>query len=543
MLDNYKLETYRKYRERYKEEYQDYWFDEIAAQRVIRFFENELHHQLGELAGQRVKLQHWQKRILRHFFGWKSIKTGLRKYKTLYLEVPRKNGKSILAAGLALYLLDADKEPAARVACFAANEDQIRDAVFEVAKGMVEINPKLSNRMKCFKKTITAYASAGNFQILSGSKKGKHGKNLSALIGDEVHEWDNREVMDALRTSMVTRAQPVEIYLTTAGYDRNSICFELHEYARNVNLGVIKDPTFLGVIYGADENDDWTDPKVWKKANPNLGVSVRLDFLRRECLKAQEVLAYENTFKRLHLNIWTEQDSRWLSLKTWDACKMEFTIDDFKGRSCILGVDLSISVDLGALSILIPPTEKPADFNFDKWSVIPVFFLPKDAIAIRKKRDRIPYDDWARMGLIKTCEGGILDYLMIEHEIEEIGKILQVEEIVIDPWNAVQFAQHLKDKGLNVQFWRQGLISMNAPTKMLSELIASQKLAHNGNQVLRWNASNVAIEQDAAGNIKPSKKKSKEKIDGIVATINALGRAVIAEKTTSIYEERDVIVL
>lgn len=541
--------TYRAIKKRYLEEYQGYYYDINSAERVIRFFEKHLTHQLGELAGQPIKLEHWQKRILRHFFGWRSISTNLRKYRTLYLEIPRKNGKSILAAGLGLYLTDADREPAARVACFAANEDQVKEAVFDVAKGMVEASPLLSERMKCFKKTITSYAAASNFQILTGSKKGKHGKNLSAVIGDEVHEWETREVVDALTTSMVTRAQPVEIYLTTAGYDRNSYCYELHEYSKNIRNGIIKDPTFLGIIYAAiepKENNDplwWNNELVWKQANPNLAKSVRLDYLRREAKKAVQILAYENTFKRLHLNIWTEQDSRWLSLESWRSCKEDFTLEDLKGRNAVLGVDLAATTDLGVIVIVCKPS-KQTQFKFhDKWLILPLFYLPKKAIKLRKEKDRIPYDDWERLGLIKTNDGGVLDYKIIEDDIDNLAKIINIQAISIDPWNAVQFAVNLKNKDYKVQFWRQGYTSMNAPTKMLSELIASLSIHHNDNLVLNWNAANVTIESDPAGNIKPSKRKSKEKIDGIVAAINGIGCAVLTEDTESTYETNEPVIL
>jgi phage terminase large subunit-like protein len=312
----------------------------------------------------------------------------------------------------------------------------------------------------------------------------------------------------------------------------------MHEYSINVKNRIIKDPSFMGIIFAADEKDDWTKEETWRKANPNLGVSVRIDYLRSECEKAIRSPSYENVFKRLHLNIWTEQDSRWIPISEWDACKGKFELEEMKGLICWAGVDLASTTDIGAMCLVFPPSEK-----FPKWRVFPKFYLPKKAIQVRKERDRIPYDDWERQGLIQVNDGAILDYGMIEQDVVKISNDYNLKEIVLDPWNAVYLATRLEEQGFKVEFWRQGYPSLNAPTKFINELIASRGIEHDSNPILRWMASNIAIEQDPAGNIKPSKRKSKEKIDGIVAIINALGRAMKAKDNSSVYENKGLTVL
>lgn len=525
-----------------KNEFEPYYFDKKAANRVIRFFETKLCHVIGDKSLQNFKLESWQYRMLRRFYGWKHKITGLRKYIVLYLEIPRKNGKSIIAAGLALYHCDADNEQSARVVCFALNEDQAREAVFDVAKGMVENNPILKSRFSVYRNSMAVWESNSSFKLLSGSIKGKHGKNLSAMIGDEVHEWESREAVDALRTSMGVRSQPVEIYLTTAGFDKNSFCYELHDYAKRIKEGVVIDPTFLGVIYSAKEPEDnkdglwWTKEEVWKKANPNLGVSVRLDFLRRECEKAIQLPSYENTFKRLHLNIWTEQDSVWMPIDKWDACRNEeFDYQELLGKPCFGGVDLSSTIDISAAALLFPPWK-----GFNKYTALFHFWVPEENIAIRKKRDRVPYDMWVNQGFIEATPGATVDYDYITNKFVELGKIYDIRQVAIDRWNATQFATNLSGRGFEVGFVGQGYGSLSAPTKELSALILSKKLQYKINPPMRWMIRNVAIEQDAAGNIKVSKKKSKERVDGAAALVNAISCAIVDANGRSVYEDSDI---
>jgi phage terminase large subunit-like protein len=540
-----------------KEEFAEYYFDKKAAGRVVRFFEKELRHVKGGSAGEAFILQPWQKKILRRLFGWKSRETKLRKYKTLYLEIPRKNGKSALGAGLALYLLDADgvdynsgpkgevvssggrgwvPEASAEVISAAADTEQAA-IVFETAKQMVNANPKMGNRMQIFKRSMVVHATASTYKVVSAEASTKHGANLSAVIVDELHAQPDRELVDVLITSMAYRTQPMSIFLTTAGYDKNSICWEYHDYAERVRKGIIKDPTFLGYIYSAEPGDDWKLESTWRKANPNYGITVQPAYIKEQAQKASEVIAYENTFKRLHLNIWTEQDSRWLPIEKWDACESTFALEELEGMSCIAGVDLATTTDVTAVSLIFPWPD-------GTYRHVEHFFVPEEAISIRARRDRVPYDVWTQEGLFHTTPGAVCDYDFIRESFREWATRYKIQQIVIDRWNATQLATQLQGDGFEVAFFGQGFASMSAPMKELNSLILANKIHHRPNAVMRWMVSNVAIEQDAAGNIKPSKRRSKEKIDGVVALVNALGVAIATpKKEESIYSSRGVLAL
>lgn len=522
----------------WKIEYKSYYFDKKSADRVCNFFEKHLHHQIGDLAGQPFLLQPWQRKILRRFFGWRSKETNLRKYRVLYLEIPRKNGKSILAAGLSLYLLDADGEPGARVACFAKNKDQADESIFQVARGMVESSPVLSNRIKVFHRSMVCYETGSNFILLTGARKGKHGKNLSGLVGDEVHEWEDRQVMDSLRTSMVGRAQPVEIYLTTAGNDKKSVWWEFREYTQRIKEGTIVDPSFLGVIYSADPKDDWTKPETWAKANPGLGISVNLRTLEAECEKAKRIPAYETSFKQLHLNLETSGDSRWITSKSWEACGEDYSLESLKGAESYIGIDLGSVSDISAVVVLA----KQSDAKYRIW---PLFFCPEAAVLKRTAIDRIPYETWVRLGLLIPTPGEICDYDYIEQEIIQLADIVNIKGISLDRWNALHLATKLeKHFDKKVSFFAQTLMASAAPMRELEECIISKAIRHAKHPILDWMIGNTTVITDSNKNKKPAKDRSKEKIDGVTALVNAMGRALLpVEDTTSVYEERGFLAL
>ena len=289
------------------------------------------------------------------------------------------------------------------------------------------------------------------------------------------------------------------------------------------------------MLYGAQPEDDWTDPKVWAKANPNLGVSKSVEYMRCECKRAQETPTYENTFKRLDLNIKTQQDVLWLPMDKWDACGGDVDPGDLAGQVCYAGLDLASTTDIAALVLLFPEVGN---------AVLPFFWIPAESARIRERRDRVPYETWARQGLIEMTEGNVIDYDVIRRRINELGEQFNIKEIAVDRWNSTQLQTQLTGDGFEVIPFGQGYASMSAPTKELEKLVLAGDLAHGGHPVLRWMASNVSVEMDAAGNIKPSKKKSNEKIDGMVALIEAIGRAIIApQEQGSVYDSRGVIVL
>lgn len=513
----------------------DFWFDKKAADLAVAFFERLLVHSKGEWAGQPFGLQGWQRDdIIRPLFGWKRA-DGSRRYRTCYIEIPRKNGKSTLSAGLALYLLFADGEAGAEVYSAAADRDQAR-IVFDQAKSMIEASPALSKFSKVYRNAITTPKSAGSYRVLSADAYTKHGLNAHGIVFDELHAQPSRDLWDVLNTSTGARRQPLMIMITTAGYDRESICWEQHEYAVRVLDGTIDDPSYFAYIAGASDDDDWTDPVTWAKANPGLGVTIKLDYLEGECRRAQNSPAYQNTFRRLHLNQWTSQDERWLDMAAWDACGAE--LPDLSGRECYGGLDLATTTDLAAFVLVFPP-----EADGEPYWVLPKFWIPGDNMVERERRDRVPYGAWARDGLIHATPGNVIDYSHILQTVIAMREEYDIREIAFDRWGATLISQQLMDAGLEMVQFGQGYASMSAPTKELYKMILSGEIAHGGNRVLRWMADNVVVRQDPAGNLKPDKGRSRERIDGIVATIMGLDRAVRHTDGTSVYESRGLFTL
>lgn len=330
------------------------------------------------------------------------------------------------------------------------------------------------------------------------------------------------------------------VAITTAGYDRESICWEQHEYARQVNEGIIEDPSFFGYIRAADQEDDWLDEEVWAKANPNLGVTVKLDYLRNEARRAQLTPAYQNTFRRLHLNQWTQQETRWLPLERWDACAAPVNASLLEGSACYGGLDLASSSDIASFVLVFPPEEGEQDGLY-AW--LPFFWIPEENMVERARKDRVPYDAWCREGLISATEGNVIDYAYIVRAIEELGERYDIREIAFDRWGAFQVSQALEGAGFTMVGFGQGFASMANPTKELLRLVLDGKLAHGGHTVLRWMADNMVVSTDAAGNVKPNKAKSREKIDGIVAGVMGLDRALRHVGAGSVYEERGLLSL
>lgn len=490
-------------------------FDDQAARRALDFFPRFLTHVKGALARQPFILEPWQQAIIANLFGWKRP-DGTRRYREAFVFVPRKNGKSILIAGIVNLFLFTDNEPGAEVYSAAAEREQAR-LVFEMARGMIENSPELLKRASLYKYSIVV--GSGSYKAISADAHTKHGFNTHLAVIDELHAQHDRELVDVLSTSTGARRQPLILHITTSDFERpGSICNEKHDYAGKVRDGIIHDNSFLPVIYEASRDDDWTLPETWAKANPNLGVSVSEEYLRRECEKAQETPAYENTFKRLHLNIRTEQDIRWLAMEKYDACDAE--LPELDGRQCYAGLDLANTKDVAALVLA---------FQVDEcYALLPRFWVPEESIAERSRRDRVPYDIWAKQGWITATPGNVIDYEYIRQTVNELGKRYQILEIAADRWNATQLIQQLAGDGFTIFPFGQGFKDMTAPTKQFDTLVTSGRLIHGANPVLRWMASNTSVEQDAAGNLKPSKKKSSEKIDGIVAAVMALGRAMVA---------------
>ncbi len=516
-------------------------FNPKLARQAIRFFETELCHVKGSLAGRPLLLEPWQQSIIGNLFGWLR-KDGTRRYRTAFIFVPRKAGKTVLAAGIVAYTLFEDGEPGAEIYS-AASEYKQATLVFEHVRGMVLRNPSLKERAKIYAgqaKSVQLESDYSTYRVVSSDASSQHGFNTHCYVVDEVHCLPDSELIDTLETSTGARRQPLGILISTSDYERaGSPCNAKHEYASRVRDGVIDDPSFLPVIYEASIDDDWTDPKVWAKANPNLGVSVSEEYIASACKKAQDLPRFENTFKRLHLNIRTQQDVRWLPLDKWDACAGEpQRLSDFAGCECWAGLDLATTRDLTALVLVFPQED-------ERFALVPIFWVPMETALERSRRDRVPYNQWIREGLIRTTPGSATDYATIRRDINalhtEHGIIIR--SIAADRlFQGEQLCQELREQdGLDVQAFGQGFMSMAGPTKRFEDMVVEGKLRHGANPVLRWHASNVSVEMDAAGNIKPSRKKSTEKIDGIVAAIMGLSEAIGGAAGASVYNDRGIV--
>lgn len=513
-------------------------FDEQKAQRAVTFI-NQLKHTKGVWHGEPFDLLPWQDEIVRDIFG--TVKEdGYRQYNTAYVEVPKKNGKSEIAAALALYLTCGDGEWGAEVYGCAADRQQA-SIVFDVAVDMVEQNPALRKRIKpILSQKRLVYMPTGSFyQVLSAEAFTKHGLNVHGVIFDELHAQPNRQLYDVMtKGSGDARKQPLFFLITTAGNDRNSIGFEVHQKAEDLIRGKKHDPSFYPVIYGIPDDADWSDEANWYKANPSLGHTIDVEKVRTAFLSAKENPAEENLFRQLRLNQWVKQSIRWMPMETWAKCAIEVDPEKLKGRPCFGGLDLSSSTDITAFVLVFPPV--PGD---DLYYIMPFFWIPEENMALRVRRDHVPYDVWEQQGFLHTTEGNVIHYGFIEAFIEELGTKYNIKEIAFDRWGAVQMVQNLEGAGFTVVPFGQGYKDMSPPTKELMKLALEERLAHGGHPALSWMMDNIHIRTDPAGNIKPDKERSTEKIDGAVATIMALDRAIRNEKKDSVYDGRGIIML
>lgn len=534
-------------------------FDETAAMTAVAFF-LVLRHWKGEWAGQVVALEPWQQFIIWSLFGWKQA-DGTRRFRTAYLEVARKNGKTTMAAGIGLYLMTADGEPGAEIYTAATKRDQARIA-HKDATMMVKASPQLRRFVSAFKDNLHELATASKFEPLGKDSDTIDGLNVHGVIADEVHAWKDSHMWDVLETGTGSRRQPLMVAITTAGFDRQTLCYQQHTYTEQILRGVIKDDSWFGIIYSLDAADlvvdeetglaPWqVDEGLWVKANPNLGVSKKVDDMRRLAKRSVEMPARLNAFLRLHLNIWTQAETRWINRRYWDLCgRHEVAEEQLQLRRCYGGLDLSTNIDLSAWVLVFPP---PAEGGV--YEVLCRFWVPQDNVWERVRRDKVPYDQWIREGWIEATPGNVIDYAFIKAQIAKDRKVFDLRELAFDRWGSKDIVGDLQDelgfaideeeakrygKPLLMQFG-QGFASMAGPMRDLERLILGGQLAHGNNPVLNWMADNLVVREDPAGNQKPDKEKSIERIDGMVALVMALARAVLyGAGGRSVYEERGV---
>lgn len=528
-LKNYKPTKFKAKGSYYDKEYADF---------AVAFIES-LCHTKGTWAGKPFELMDWQEQIIRDLFGILKP-NGYRQFNTAYIEIPKKNGKSELAAAVALLLTCGDGEQRAEVYGAAADRQQA-SIVFDVAADMVRMCPALNKRVKILasQKRLVYEPTNSFYQVLSAEAYSKHGFNVHGVVFDELHSQPNRKLYDVLtKGSGDARMQPLFFLITTAGTDTHSICYEVHQKAQDIIDGRKIDPTFYPVIYGADDTEDWTSPKVWKKCNPSLGETIGIDKVKTACESAKQNPGEENSFRQLRLNQWVKQAVRWMPMDKWDKCAFAVREDDLIGRVCYGGLDLSSTTDITAFVLVFPPLDED-----DKYIILPYFWIPEDTLDLRVKRDHVPYDVWERQGYLQTTEGNVIHYGYIEKFIEKLGERFNIREIAFDRWGAVQMVQNLEGMGFTVVPFGQGFKDMSPPTKELMKLTLEQRIAHGGHPVLRWNMDNIFVRTDPAGNIKADKEKSTEKIDGAIATIMALDRAIRCgnNNCASVYDDRGIL--
>ncbi len=555
---NRHLNDLKKYGIKYRKN--ELWYDETSAQKAIDFFPRFLRFYEGEFDGKAFFLSPHQAFIVGSLFGWKLGE--FRRFRTAYIEEAKGDGKSPLAAGVGLLGMVADNEPGAEIYAAATMRDQA-GVLFRDAKAFAENSPSLSKKLNVGVASIDYHAKRSYFRPVSSEHKGLDGKRPHIALIDELHEHPNAMVVEKMRAGTKGRRQALIFEITNAGFDRHSVCYQHHEYTEKILEGVIHNDAWFGFMTGLDvcdkcaadgktipqdgcpDCDDWRDEKVWIKATPNLGVTIKKKYLQEQVDEAKDMPSKENIVKRLNFCIWTESITKWLPVDRWNACADVVNPVSLYGRQCYGGLDLSSTTDLSAWVLVFPPVEEDG-----KYEILCRFFLPEDNMRERVRKDKVPYDVWVRQGFITTTPGNIIDYAFIIDQIKKDMANYQIAELAFDRWGSQKITTDLQELGFEVEGKRtlvqfgQGFASMSAPTKEVEKMVLSQEISHGGNPVLSWMVSNVAIKSDPAGNKKPDKEKSTERIDGAVALIMVIGRAMLKSgPVKSIYEGRGVITL
>ncbi len=503
-----------------------------AAQQAIDFY-SLLNHSKGRWAGTPFILSPWQQFATGSVHGWKRA-NGYRRFRISHIEVARKNGKTTYASGEGLHLFILDDEPGAEVYNIATKRDQAK-LTHEESKRMVNASPSLKRRIVVYRDNMHTPGNHSKYEPLSAEGDSLDGLNVHGFIADELHAWKSRLLWDVMETATGARSQPFGLITTTAGYDRHSIWWERREIAIKALEAATPDvagfdDSIFALIYTLDDGDDWKDEKTWIKANPNLGVTVQIEDLREKCQQAIVTPGKQNPFKRLHLNMPTEQADRWLSMELWDKCKTPLGREEFReslrGKPCFGALDLSAKIDLTAFGLVFP-------LDDGRYAALVEFWMPEATGRRRSDEDRVPYPLWAEQGWVNATPGDWVDFSIVRAAVNAARNLYDIREIAYDPWNAEQMAQELKADGFEMVEFRQGWPSMSEPSKEFERLLTGNLLAHDGNPCLRWNVNNCAAKQDPAGNLKPDKSESTGRIDGVVAIVMGIGRASLMPPPTN----------
>jgi phage terminase large subunit-like protein len=514
-----------------------FWFDHEAVDKIIKFF-GYLCHSKGEWAGQSLILAGWEEFIVGSIVGWKR-RDNFRRYRLAYIEVARKNGKSTLSAGLGLYMLLGDKEAGAEIYCAATKRDQAK-IVFSEAQRMRDKSPKLRAKVGKFVNNLHVLETASKMEPLGADADTMDGLNPHAVIIDELHAHKTRAVVEVMETALGARRQPLQFEITTAGYDRQSVCWERRQYVRKVLEGSIEDDSVFGYIATIDDGDIWSDESCWKKANPNLGVSVKLDYLKAKCAKALKVPGAQNSFRRLHLDIWTEAEETWLTAEAWEAVQDDdLRLEDYHGRKCWIGLDLSSKRDLTAMAMV---------FRHDDGSQAAFvrFWAPADGIVEREDRDGAPYRQWRDQEYLYVTPGPVVDYAFVAAALAELNERVEIVGVACDAYKRPELQAELDELGATEiklvdhpqGFRKGGGTELWMPRSVLAteEAVIKETIRIARNPCLTWNAASIAMISDAEGNRKPDRRKSTGRTDGIQALIQGIGLMSVQPEAAPAYQ-------
>lgn len=511
-----------------------YRFDEAAGARACRFVDLMPHikgewakpvYIDGRLQYAKLNQEDWQVFKTINLFGWVHVETGLRRFRRAYEEVARKNAKSTWAAAVLLLLLAADGEAGAQVYSAATTGEQARE-VFDVARNMADREPEFKARfgVDVGKHDITIASTASGAKPLNAEGSTLDGLNIHGAIVDELHAHKTRALFDVLDSATGARSQPMIIMITTAGSDRSGICYEQRDYTIKVLERTLIDETWFGLIFTLDDGDLWHDPAVWRKSNPNFGVSVKEDDMQAACRKALATPSAQANFLTKRMNVWVNADSAWMDMQAWDRCAdRTLTVDKVKHLPCVAANDLASKIDVAARVKIFH------DATADLYYLIPTFWLPERAVEQGRNSQ---YDGWRRAGHLKVTDGEVIDFDQIEDEIRGDMATLEVSEDACDPWQATQLISHMLDEGAPMVEYRQTVQTMSEPMKAFEALVLQGKLRHNGNPMMTWMVSNVVCHRDVKDNIYPRKEREENKIDGAVAAIMAIGRTIAGASDT-----------